>query len=319
MASERDIPVLLCMFNRPEPAAQVLNALRAIAPKRMFVAMDGPRPGHDDEPGVDACRALVDTIDWPCEIERDFSPVNLGLGPRLLSAMRWVFARADRLIMLEDDTVPHPSFFRFAAELLERYAEDERVSTINGTSAIGEWRRNGASYYFSNYFNSWGWAGWRRTIDVIDLEMTEWPRLREGDWLRDVLDQPDHAAAFSRRFDAAYVKRVNSWAYPLQLGNWRAGRVSITPATNLIANIGFGEAATHTAKQRVFHNIELGEMDDPIVHPVDVIVDRQADYRFFHKRILPETPIAKRMVQRPLRWAAYQLRGARPKPLHRPA
>ena len=54
MASERDIPVLLCMFNRPEPAAQVLNALRAIAPKRMFVAMDGPRPGHDDEPGVDA-------------------------------------------------------------------------------------------------------------------------------------------------------------------------------------------------------------------------------------------------------------------------
>ncbi|MCG8443083.1 MAG: hypothetical protein MI723_14865, partial [Caulobacterales bacterium] len=93
--------------------------------------------------------------------------------------------------------------------------------------------------------------------------------------------------------------------------------ISITPAVNLVANIGFGGNATHTGGKRQYHNLLTTPMDDPRVPPVETIVDRKADDLFYRKRILPETPMAKRLAQRPLRWAARKLRGSRLRPLRR--
>ena len=74
-------PVVLIVFNRPDVTARVAEAIAKARPPKVFVAADGPRP---DRPGeaekCAATRAVIDQIDWPCEVAKKYSEVNLGCG-----------------------------------------------------------------------------------------------------------------------------------------------------------------------------------------------------------------------------------------------
>ena len=74
------IPVLLIAWGRPHTLRQVIDAIRPVAPTRLFVACDGAnleRPGEDEK--VAASRQVIEKeIDWPCQIERLYSDVNQG-------------------------------------------------------------------------------------------------------------------------------------------------------------------------------------------------------------------------------------------------
>ena len=69
-----ETPVLLIVFRRPHTLRQVINALRSVAPSRIFVACDGPdvsRAGESEL--VAATKEVIDTeIDWPLVIEDNY-------------------------------------------------------------------------------------------------------------------------------------------------------------------------------------------------------------------------------------------------------
>ena len=44
-----DTPVLLIIFNRPNITRQTLHAIRQAQLKTLYVAADGPRPGHTEK------------------------------------------------------------------------------------------------------------------------------------------------------------------------------------------------------------------------------------------------------------------------------
>ena len=81
-----------------------------------------------------AARATIERVDWPCKITRCYSDCNIGLRRNVSEGLGWVFSQTERAIILEDDCLPHPSFFPFCEELLERYAEDRHVAMIGGTN-----------------------------------------------------------------------------------------------------------------------------------------------------------------------------------------
>jgi hypothetical protein len=72
------------------------------------------------------------------------------------------FEQVERAIILEDDCLPDPSFFRFCDEMLERYRDNNRVSLVSGGNLQFGQQRGTGSYYFSKYTHIWGWASWRR-------------------------------------------------------------------------------------------------------------------------------------------------------------
>jgi hypothetical protein len=86
---------------------------------------------------------------------KNYADVNLGGGRRIASGLDWVFDTVDRAIALEDDCLPHPSFFRYCQELLEKYQDDDRIATILGTIGLGRWKPDSQSYHFS-YWPSLG-------------------------------------------------------------------------------------------------------------------------------------------------------------------
>ncbi|HUF21872.1 MAG TPA: glycosyltransferase family 2 protein [Burkholderiales bacterium] len=272
-------PVLLLAFNRPDTTAQVLDAIRAGRPRQLFFAVDGPRDDRPDERGqVAAVRALADTIGWDCEVRTLFRDRNLGCKLAVSQAVSWFFKQVELGIVLEDDCVAHPAFFRFTGELLQKYADDSRVAMISGDNFQFGRRRSEFSYYFSRYPHIWGWASWRRAWQWYDHSMSRWPQLRDSGWLHELLG--DHAAAayWTRIFDETHADRNASWAYRWTFAVWAHDGLSTLPGVNLVSNIGFGGGATHNRNRwNRFAALPLEEMRFPLVHPDNVVIDDEAD------------------------------------------
>lgn len=113
-------PVAMLVFNRPELTARVFAAIRAARPQQLLIVADGPRNGHPED--VQRCaeiRRIVEQVDWPCRVFRNFSETNLGCKLRVSSGLDWVFSQVEEAIILEDDCLPDYSFFRFCQEMLE--------------------------------------------------------------------------------------------------------------------------------------------------------------------------------------------------------
>lgn len=272
-------PVLLLAFNRPDTTARVLDAIRGARPARLYFAVDGPRP---DRPGereqVARVRGLAERIDWDCELETLFREDNLGCKVAVSQAIDWFFGEVEAGIVLEDDCVAHASFFPFAAELLERYRDDERIVLVSGNNFQQGVRRSPYSYYFSRFNHIWGWASWRRAWRLYDHAMTLWPEVRDGAWLHDLLGDRAAVKYWTRIFDHTHAERNTSWAYRWTFACWIHGGASILPAVNLVSNIGFDAQATHTRNRasRVAA-LPVEQMPFPLRHPPFLIRDARAD------------------------------------------
>jgi hypothetical protein len=271
-------PVAFFVFNRPQHTAQSFNVIRSQKPASLFIIADGPRDGYPAD--VQKCaevRSLVEQIDWPCEVHRNYADSNIGLKNRVSSGLNWVFKQAERAIILEDDCVPHPDFFSFCDALLELYADDERISVITGNNFQGGQRRGDGSYYFSKYNHCWGWATWRRAWLNYDGDISFWPEFEESIKWTDIVPDPVERKYWKAIFDRVHRNEVNSWAYPWTASVWYKSGLTVTPNVNLVSNIGMDSEATHTtSEQSDLSNISTHPLGE-IKHPIIIKLDEKAD------------------------------------------
>ncbi len=272
--------VLFLVFNRPDTARVVFEAIRAAKPPKLYLASDGPRASRDGElAAVQESRALVAEVDWDCEVYTLFRDENLGCRRAVSGALDWFFSQEESGIVLEDDCVPSPSFFLYADELLRRFADDERVMSIAALHAHGDAHQSPASYFFSRYNHCWGWASWRRAWQLYDHDMSQWPALRDTDWLVGVGNGNRLFARYwTSIFDRAHAGLIDSWAYRWTFSCWAQHGLTILPARNLVKNIGFTVEATHTTDANSpLALLELQSLNFPLVHPIGMVQNMAAD------------------------------------------
>ena len=288
-------PVAFIIFNRPDTTERVFAVIAKARPPKLLVVADGPRENRAGEAErCAATRAIIDRVDWDCEVLTNFSDCNLGCKRRVSSGIDWVFEQVEEAIILEDDCLPDSTFFRYCQELLERYRHDQRVGLISGDNFQFGQRRNDDSYYFSKYVHIWGWATWRdRWTDSYDVSMAKWPRIRDEGWLADMVGNEREAAFWSKIFERVYRGEIDTWDYQWVFANWIEGRSTVLPATNLISNIGFDANATHTTGDSELANLPTRPLTFPLKHPVGVIRNMQAD-AYSEKKCF-QIPLAKRV------------------------
>ena len=249
-------PVVFIIFNRPDTTSRVFAEIAKARPPKLLVIADGPRANHpDDAEKCAAVRAIVDNVDWDCEVLTNYSNVNLGCKRRVSSGLDWVFDIVEEAIILEDDCLPHPTFFQFCEELLEKYRDDERIAMISGNNFLVGKKRTEYSYYFSRYTHIWGWASWRRAWDNYDVDMKLWPEIRDGGWLDDLLDNKKGVWYWNYIFQNVYKGKIDSWDYQWTFSCWIQSAMTIIPTVNLVSNIGFGSGAVHTKEENKFSNM----------------------------------------------------------------
>lgn len=292
-------PILLLFFNRPDTTQRVFDEIKKVQPKKLYISADGPRVGKPGE--AEKCKALRDTIirqvDWECELFTNFSDRNLGCRMAISSGIDWLFKHEERGIILEDDTLPSDSFFRFCDELLEKYRDEKRIMMISGDNFQFGRKVTEYSYYFSRYTHIWGWATWKRAWNYYDVYMKLWPEFKDTRLLLNVLGDTKEVSYWRRIFDKVYDRKIDAWSYQWLFASWLQDGLNILPQVNLVSNIGFGNSGTHTKGKSEVANLESREISFPLSHPFcvsrNVIADKLDDRIMFSAK-----PLYKKILDR---------------------
>ena len=181
--------------------------------------------------------------------------------------------------------MPHPDFFSYCRELLERYRSDARIWCISGSNFQDGVLRGDASYYFSRYNHCWGWASWRRCWSRYSEHGRIWEQIRASrSFQKTMFEDPVERQYWMNIWEKLFVFGTpDSWAYRWSLVCMANGGLTALPGRNLVTNVGFNDDATHTHNVG-FVSLKSEGIGEALSHPRLVIRDSEADeYTFrFH-------------------------------------
>lgn len=295
-------PVLLIAFNRPDTTQKVFNSIKAYQPKKLYVAIDGPRHGVQGE--RDRCKAVLDitsNVDWDCDSQYLVREKNLGCQLGVYSAISWALENEDRIIIIEDDIVAVPAFFSFANVLLEKYKDDERIAMISANQYTSM-PDISDDYVFTKYGHIWGWATWKRVWDNFDMNLPYLENDIETNYLKQIGLQGDELNHFIKRArtiqNSIENGTMNTWDSQFGYFRLRNQLISIAPRVNLASNIG--TTSSRTGKSNVV-NRHFYPSDNNFVlnmHPQIIECSTRYDKHHFRKHINKKKPLFKRLLKK---------------------
>lgn len=285
-------PILLITFNRPEHTRRVLTEILKQEPQSLYVCQDGAREGNgNDHIKCQEVKDVINELTSAYAVAHPnfslftlYSSLNLGCGPGPQAGITWFFENVEQGIIMEDDCLPHSDFFGYCEELLNKYKDDERVQFINSTLYHDRWRCEG-SYGFSHYMVTGAWAAWRNTWQGFDLDLLH---LNAWKFRRQVLRLTKNRAEanwwyFKVKEIQADKSKKSYWDYQMQIHLFKNSALTIHPAVNLVANIGFDAEGTHT-KWNDGRGDKAVYPILPLEHPSSMKVDCMMDEVCFAKR-----------------------------------
>lgn len=291
-----EVPVLLIGFNRPDIIKQSLENIRQYHPQKLYITIDGPREGNqDDLCNVSEVRRIVEEIDFCKNIKYKINEENKGCEVTVSSGIAWVLEKEEYVIVLEDDVIVHESFFRFVQEMLELYKNDDRIAMVSGCNYTPMKFPNDEDYCFCQSGHISGWATWRRVWKDYNLHEVVKADYLSLDYLRTV--SPNREIAKARLKEFKWIKsRGKDINWDFMFGYFRITRkmLSIVPRSHLTSNVGvFGLHGNGLTKAHFL------PIDDNFIvrkHPKEVIWNKQYDIYHFNKWI--KTPFYKRFLLR---------------------
>ncbi len=272
MTENFNTPILFIIFNRPDVTSTVFNEIKKIKPSKLYIVADGPRVNRGGEKErCEETRKIIESVDWECEVFKNYSDINLGCKKRVSSGINWFFDNVEQGIILEDDCLPNSSFFRFCEEMLEKYKNEERVGMISGNNFQFERIKNEYSYYFSRYSHIWGWATWRRAWNKYDVNISKWPQIKKDASLKKMFSSVKDVYYWTCIFDDVYNNKIDTWDYQWSFTCFINNYLSVMPSVNLVSNIGFSlSGSTHTKRRGKFSNIATENLHFPLKTPTKI-------------------------------------------------
>ncbi len=277
-----DVPVKINIWIRKDCLKMQFEQIKKARPSILFIQSDGGRNETEWE-CIYANRKMIDEgIDWDCKVYRVYESENQGLYTMDWKMFDFVFQEVDRCIFLEDDDIPSVSFFRFCAELLEKYKDDQRIECICGMNHFEVSENVTADYFFSRVGSIWGTATWRRSYQ-------EWGRtdfIHDPYTMQMLKNATKDYKAFMKRID--HVGRYHEYdghkpndEFWKMFSIYAQNRLQIIPKYNMICNVGSGANAAHNfeelekmpPRKRKMFNMKTYEMSFPLNHNNFVIPD----------------------------------------------
>ena len=272
-------PVVMIVFNRFEKTLQVFEKVKLVQPLKLYIIADGPRIGNSED--LEKCskvRAIFDKIDWPCEVIKDYSSNNLGCAIRVFSGISSVFKKEKLAIILEDDCLPDLTFFRFCDEMLNKYIDDKRIMLVSGTNIKMKWGNNN-TYHFSKSGGIHGWASWRRSWDLVDINISLWKDTNTKRLLKNKSSKrfyQSRSYIYDKLVDN--IGNADTWDYQFSFARSVNNGLAIVPSVNLISNVGYDEESTHNFNNNSkTANLPTFPLQFPLNHPKIIVEDVEYD------------------------------------------
>ena len=282
-----DVPVKLNIWIREDCQRKQFEVLKKARPSILFVTSDGGRNEKEWEIIRKHRKMFDEEIDWQCTVYNLYMEENKGLYGMGKYRTELIWSTVDRCIMLEDDVLPAVSYFRYCAELLEKYKDDPRVSCICGMNHLGVWEEASADYFFSRQGSIWGYATWRRFVmqdrsfdygkDPYTMKLLR-QRMKDNPIF---LNKVETYA--KQELCEGHIAATEFW---LEFDMYARGSVQIIPKKNMICNIGCNKDAAHTKGYKYFHSdakklffMETHELEGELQHPKYILPDTDYEKR----------------------------------------
>lgn len=273
MNKNNNYPVVLFVYKRHHSIKSILESIRASGAQKIYIFADGPKYDGDRK-YTDKVKLYITkfmSTNRDLTITPHFRSKNLGLKTNILNGLDLVFSSEDAAIILEDDCMPSPDFFRFSSEMLTRYQANNKIMSITGTSVGGI---TGTSYGFSKYQICWGWATWKRAWQNYDREIkgltsNVWSTKSFQIWNKNIM-----RLYWRIMLMLTKAGQIDTWDFQWSFSHFFHNGLAVVPAANLIQNIGTDEMATNMKTRSPFIGMPTSALSWPLIHPQEVIENK---------------------------------------------
>lgn len=282
--TKTNYPVVLFLYKRSHTTSELLTRIKSARIDKIYVFGDGPK-NKADLSGTGEVQKIVKqfaTANPAIHVITQFANSNLGLKQNIIAGLGQVFATELGAIILEDDCLPHPDFFRYTKEMLDKYQADSRVMSINGTNAA---EFSTPSYLFTRYSQCWGWATWARAWKLYDPDLKDFDYPSWNDLSRTLGFSRLLSWYFYTMLKLIKAGQIDTWDFQWSYAHFLNHGLATVPATNLISNTGFDADATNTKTKSKVAGLTTHALPPTLIHPDEVsesqAVNRSIEANFY--------------------------------------
>lgn len=275
-------PVLFIIFRRKDTALRVIDAIAKVKPRKLYISQDGPRNSEEEKQVIETRESVISKINWDCDLTVWNHDKNLGLKKHIPEAFDKFFEKEEMGIYLEDDTLPCKGFFYFEQELLEKYKNDKRIFSINGTNFYPEKVRSKDSYYLSKIGDIWGFGLWKRSWKLYSSDLGDFDKISKTEEYKKYFFSNKYRFYLETFWNAIKSGKLDSWAMQLVYTAVKNNMYFISPSVNLVNNIGENKSASNISLQK--YDKSYGEIF-PLQYPKKLTYDMKYDQIYFNNML----------------------------------
>lgn len=293
-----NIPIVLFIFKRDNTVLKIIEKLKTIKPKKVYLISDNGR--NDEEKNIvkKVRKTIENAINWECEIIKNYAEENKGVYKNIGCGATWVFSQEEQAIFLEDDNLPEISFFNYCKELLEKYKNNEKILWICGTNYLEEYDSKYKSYYFTQQMLPCGWASWsEKFLKYYDGELKGMNKETLKEIKKTYIDKrlyfQEENALLKTKYLLENKISLASWDRQMMFSIKKNNLYGIIPARNQIRNIGVDSLSTHGGNsfQKImtkrFCGMDSLELEFPLKHPFEIKIDIELEEKLTNIILYP--------------------------------
>lgn len=285
-------PVVLFVYNRPQKTRKVIESLidnRLSKESDVFVFSDGPKTSEHQQ-SVNEVREILNDLETNnpfLSLSISCSRDNKGLAKSVIAGVTQVIKKYGRAIVLEDDLILSPFFLDYMNQMLDLYANDERIWSVAGyTPELTSLTSYEYPVYLSYRASSWGWATWDNRWRMIDWEMSDYNSFKYN--LKANIKLCRGGNDLPSMLRAQMKGKLDSWAIRWIYTQSKYDKLTVAPRISLVLNDGFDGSGIHTNSdtEKKCGKIEIDNQGTSWVFNGRVEVDKKVVREFKKKNDL---------------------------------
>ena len=295
-------PIIIFIYKREKKFRNLINILRYLKPKRLFIFCDGPKD-ETDRLLINKTRNVVSEVDWDVEISYKFSEKNLSAPIAIPTGLDWAFDNVDRCIVLEDDRIPDKTFFHFASYILDKYKNEPKIGYVSGVTPVTLKNIQG-DYFFSKFYLLPTFGIWK---NVWENRIKNYKYVSDKDYEKKISKVYNH-----KRFSERMIKEFKKQKYKMKNPNWdfmwrttclMNNLLTVYYKNNLTKSDGNDEFANHKNQfSTIFDKPPpIKKVEFPIIDPPEVVANPEFDKKVLKKYSLIPF-IYRKLLQRLYRY-----------------
>lgn len=243
-------PIVVFAYNRPNHLDKTLSALALNAEanrSKLFIYIDGPK---DKKGKLVNCEvesvAKKYSSGYFKEVKIKNSISNKGLAKSVINGVTEIINEYNKVIVIEDDSVPSRYYLSFMNSALDYYEKDSRIWSIGGyTIPIKRLDDYCNDIIMTQRSSSYAWATWEDRWNKVDWEVSDYKNFHWNFYNRRQFNRWGNDR--SSMLDDQMNGRIDSWAIRFDYAMFENKMYNIIPSRSLIENIGHDGSGTHNA------------------------------------------------------------------------